>query len=256
MRLQMHANRERRVADTFVELADTLVDEFDVIDFLYVLTTRCVELLGVSAAGVLLADPRGHLQAAASSGEEARLVELFEVQHDEGPCLDCYRSGEPVVNADLGEASTLWPRFATQARAAGFVVTHALPLRLRRTVIGALNLFADTHAPLAPDERTLGQAMADAATIGILQHRAVQDGSQVSARLQEALNSRILIEQAKGVLAERHGIHIDEALSMLRNYAHTHDQLLSNVAHVVVEGTGEFTGQPGEAPGASTEPQG
>jgi hypothetical protein len=236
----MHTNREQLVADTFVELADTLVDEFDVIDFLYILTTRCVELLGVSAAGVLLSDPSGHLQAAASSGEDARLVELFELQHDEGPCLDCYRSGVSVVNADLTEANTPWPRFAAQARAAGFVVTHALPLRLRRTVIGALNLFGDAPGPLAADELTLGQAMADAATIGILQHRAVHDGALVSAQMQEALNSRILIEQAKGVLAERRGIQVDEALNVLRNYAHNHDQLLSKVARAVVEGTGEF----------------
>jgi GAF domain-containing protein len=228
------------VAETFVELADTLVDEFDVIDFLSVLTGRCVELLEVSAAGVLLVGEHGQLQPVASSDEAALLVELFELQSDDGPCLKSYRSGEPLVNMGVDASEVLWPLFAARVRAAGFVMVHALPLRLRRTVIGALNLFGASARPLADDELALAQAMADAATIGILQQRAVQRGEQVSAQLQGALTSRVLIEQAKGVLAERRRIHVDEAFAVLRGYARDRNLLLSELAAAVVNGTGDY----------------
>lgn len=236
----MHEMRERRLAETFVELADTLVDEFDVIDFLSMLTGRCVELLDVAAAGVLLADEGGQLQPIASSDEAALLVELFELQSDDGPCLQSYRSGEALVNLEVDASTAAWPLFAERVRAAGFVMVHALPLRLRHTVIGALNLFGASARALARDEVALAQAMADAATIGILQQRAVQHGEQVSAQLQGALTSRILIEQAKGVLAERRRIHVDEAFAVLRGYARDHNLLLSELAAGVVAGTGDY----------------
>lgn len=232
--------RERRLAETFVELADTLVDEFDVIDFLSVLTGRCVELLDVSAAGVLLAAERGQLQPVASSEEAALLVELFELQSDDGPCLHSYRTGEPLVNVRVDESEARWPLFAARVRTAGFVMVHAVPMRLRHTVIGALNLFGASPRLLADEEVALARAMADAATIGILQQRAVQRGEQVSAQLQGALTSRILIEQAKGVLAERRQIHVDEAFAVLRGYARDHNVLLSELASAVVQGTGDY----------------
>src|SRR5271155_4646029 len=129
------------LADAFVELTDTMVADFDVIDFLHVLTDRSVQLLDVSAAGLLLADPRGELRVVAASSEAARLLELFPLQNDQGPCLDCFRSGGPVAAADLAAAATRWPRFAAAAQQAGFAAVQALPMRLRDQVIGALNLF-------------------------------------------------------------------------------------------------------------------
>jgi GAF domain-containing protein len=245
----MYEMRERRLAETFVELADTLVDEFDVIDFLSMLTARCVELLDVSAAGVLLVGEGGQLQPVASSDEAALLVELFELQSDDGPCLQSYRTGEPLVNIGIVESEALWPLFAARVRAAGFVVVHALPLRLRRTVIGALNLFVDSAHQLTEGQVALAQAMADAATIGILQQRTIQRGEQVSAQLQGALTSRILIEQAKGVLAERRRIHVDEAFAVLRGYARDHNMLLSELASTIVQGSGDYPdlfARPGE----------
>lgn len=168
------------------------------------------------------------------------MVELFALQSDDGPCLQGYRTGEPLVNVSVDEAAVRWPLFAARVRAAGFGTVHALPLRLRRTVIGALNLFGTSARALTDDEAALAQAMADAATIGILQQRAVQRGEQVSAQLQGALTSRVLIEQAKGVLAERRRIPVNEAFAVLRGYARDHTLLLSDLAGAVVKGTGTY----------------
>ena len=233
---QSAESRQRRIADTFVALSDTLADDFDVIDYLCVLTARCVELLPVAAAGVLLGDHGGQLHPLAASDEVARLLELFEVQNDEGPCLDCFRSGTPVVNAGLDEAGTAWPAFAARARDSGYAITHALPLRLRDTVVGALNLFAATPEPLADADVDLGRSLAEAAAIGILHQRAAARGAAATGQLQRALTSRIVIEQAKGVLAERMRIHVDDAFTVLRGHARRHNLLLSEVASAVAEG--------------------
>ena len=192
---------------TFVELADTLVADFDVIDFLHVLTDRSVQLLGVSAAGLLLADPRGELRVVAASSEAARLLELFQLQSDQGPCLDCFRAGQPVDAEDLAAAAHRWPRFVPAAQQAGFAAVQALPMRLREQVIGALDLFRATPGALAPADRRVGQALADVATISLLHERSTRRSETLNEQLQTALNSRVIIEQANGKLAERPGLH-------------------------------------------------
>src|SRR5688572_20194752 len=164
--------RESVLARTLVELADTLVDDFDVVELLTLLADRCVEVLDVQAAGIMLAAPDGQLRVMASSSEAMRVLELFEIQSHEGPCLDCHRTGQPVANDDLGAAGGRWPRFAGEALAAGFRSVHAVPMRLRGTVIGALNLFRTESGEMAPADIDAAQAMADVATIAILQHRA------------------------------------------------------------------------------------
>jgi transcriptional regulator with GAF, ATPase, and Fis domain len=233
----MAMSRERALAEAFVEAADTLVDDFDVIDFLHTLAERCVQLLGIDAAGLMLADQYGTLHASAASSENARLLELFELQADAGPCVDCYRSASPVVNADLYANLARWPRFAEAARAAGFVSVHALPLRLRETVIGALNLFCAAPHRLSYADVRVGQALADVATVGILAQRDLQQADLIATQLQNALNSRIAIEQAKGVLAERHGITVDEAFVMLRRHARDDNLRMSDLARDVANGS-------------------
>jgi transcriptional regulator with GAF, ATPase, and Fis domain len=227
--------REEELVDAFVEAADTLVDDFDVIEFLHTVAARCVQLLDVDAAGVMLADQRGQLHASAASHENARLLELFELQGDAGPCLDAFRSGAPVVNADLQASQERWPRFAEAAQATGFVSVHALPLRLRATVIGALNLFCSASGVLSHADVRAGQALADVATIGILAQRSVYQAELLSTQLQQALNSRVTIEQAKGVLAERRGISLDEAFEVLRGYARENNLRLSDLARDVAQ---------------------
>jgi GAF domain-containing protein len=230
----------QRLSTTFVELADTLVADFDVLDFLHLLTTRCTQLLDVSAAGVLLADPVGDLRVMAASSEQVRLLELFQLQNDQGPCLDCYRSGRPVSVGDLSAVQPRWPRFTAQARQRGFSTVLALPMRLRQNVIGALNLFS-TGAALEPTDIQIAQALADVATIGILQQRAQRQADTVVTQLQTALTSRVLIEQAKGILAERLTITMDEAFTALRGHARAHHRHLSELAQAVVTGTEDVT---------------
>ncbi len=232
---------DERLAQTFVELADTLVDEFDLVEFLHLLVDRCVELLDVTAAGLMLADSRGRLQVMASSTENIRLLELFQLQNDDGPCLDCFHTGEPVNHPDLASANDRWPRFAPAATQAGFRTVHALPMRLRAQVLGAFNLFHTNRHQLDRSVTRIGQAMVDVATIGLIQERSLRHHETVLAQLQTALNSRILIEQAKGVLAERRGINPSEAFSFLRDYARNHQQRLTELAAAVVDGSTHAT---------------
>jgi hypothetical protein len=228
---------DERLAQTFVELADTLVDEFDLVEFLHILVDRCVELLDVSAAGLMLADSRGRLQVMASSSENIRLLELFQLQNDDGPCLDCYRAGEPVDHPDLATAEDRWPRFAPAAAEAGFRTVHALPMRLRAQIIGAFNLFHADPCQLDRSVTQIGQAMVDVATIGLIQERSLRRNETRIDQLQTALNSRVLLEQAKGVLAERHGINPGEAFTLLRNYARRNHHRLTQLAAAVVDGS-------------------
>ncbi|MDQ3276184.1 MAG: GAF and ANTAR domain-containing protein [Actinomycetota bacterium] len=229
---------DRQLAEAFVELADTLVDDFDVVDFLHQVTVRCAQVLGVSAAGVLLTDQRGALRVVAASTEQTRLLELLQLQTDQGPCPECFHTGQPISVADLSGTTSRWPRFAAEARQIGFASVHALPMRLRTDVIGTLNLF-DTQ-PGALDENTirLGQALADVATIGLLQARAVHHRETLAEQLQTALNSRIVIEQAKGVVAERRHLDMDQAFTLLRGTARASNRRLSELARAVVEGSG------------------
>ena len=221
--------RERALAEAFVTLADTLVTDYDVIDVLHQLTIECVQLLRVDAAGLLLSDQRGTLQMAAASTEQARVVELFQLQSDEGPCLDCYRTSRPISAPDL-RAMTDWPRFIAHTLETGYRSVHAVPLRLRNETIGALNLFRTQPGALRPDELRIAQALADVATIGILQERAISRREILAEQLQVALNSRVIIEQAKGVLAERGQLDMEEAFHVLRGHARSTQQRLSDVA--------------------------
>jgi transcriptional regulator with GAF, ATPase, and Fis domain len=233
--------REVTIAHAFVELADTLVADFDVVDLLHVLASRCVELLGVQAAGLMLADQRGQLRLMASSSEQSRLLELFELETDEGPCLTCFETGQPVADASLDQADPRWPRFGEQATAAGFRAVYALPLKLRTEVIGVLNLFSARSGPLADDDMRIGQALADVATIGLLQHRAIEHRQVLAEQLQVALNSRVLVEQAKGVVSERLQIGMPEAFEAMRAHARRHHERLSDVALGVIEGSVDTT---------------
>lgn len=226
----------RRLAQVFVELADTLVEEFDVVDLLQMLTDRVVELLGADASGLMLADQRGALQLMAWTVERARLLELFELQVEEGPCRECYVTGQAITNIDLSEAFERWPVFTPAATEAGFGATHALPMRLRGEVIGVLNLFTDDSVHLSADDIAVGQAMADVATIGLLHERTLHEQTIVSEQLQTALHSRILVEQAKGVLAARADISVDQAFTRLRTHARNRGLTLTAVASAVVDG--------------------
>jgi GAF domain-containing protein len=224
----------QRLAEAFVEIADTLVDDFDLIEFLHMVTVRTAELLDVSAAGLLLSDQHGQLQFMAASDEATTLLELFQVQNHEGPCLDAFLTRTPVVNADLREAADRWPLFAPRAAQGGFRSVHAIPLRLRSEVIGALNLFGVEAGALGPDDVRIVQALADVATIGLLQERAIHRGEVLTEQLQAALNSRVVIEQAKGALARIHGVGVDEAFELLRTHARRNHRRLSELAHAII----------------------
>jgi GAF domain-containing protein len=233
----MPMTREAKFARTLVELADTLVTGFDVVELLTALADRCVDVLDVEAAGIMLVAPDGNLRVMASSSEAMRLLELFELQSKQGPCLDCYRTGNPVVNQDLTLVNGQWPRFASEALAAGFHSVHALPMRLRGTVIGALNLFHVEPGEMGQADVDRAQALADVATIAILQHRATLEAQVLNEQLQHALNSRIVIEQAKGVIAERRHLNMEQAFSALRTHARNHNRPLVEVAEAVIDGS-------------------
>jgi len=228
--------REQRLAETFVELADTLVADFDVVEFLHTLAYRCVELVSVQAAGLMLADQRGELRVVAASDEQARLLELFELEADQGPCVACYHAASPVADIHLDPADGRWPAFTERALAAGFRAVHALPLRLRSDVIGVLNLFGTAPVALDAQNIQVAQALADVATIGLLQERAIRQREILAEQLQGALNSGVLIEQAKGVLAERLGLDMDAGFRVLREHARRTNRRLTDVARDVITG--------------------
>lgn len=238
----MPMTSRERLAEVFVEVADTLVDDFDLVEFLRTVTARAAELVNVTAVGLLLADPDGQLQFMAASDERTRLLELFQLQHHEGPCLDSFTTGSPVVNADLRMASDRWPVFAPHAAELGFRSVHALPLRLRDRVIGALNLFGSDAGPLSPDDVRIVQALADVATIGLLQEQAIHRAEILTEQLQGALNSRVIIEQAKGALARTHGIDVGQAFELLRRYARNHNRKLVDVARTVLTDPADLPG--------------
>lgn len=236
------AGREGRLAGAFVRLADTMVDDFDVIDFLESLAGYCVELIDATAGGILLIDQRGALRVAAASSEAARLMELFELQNGEGPCRDCCQTGQAVSAPDLAVAASRWPEFSARANEVGFSAVFALPLRLRGNVIGALNLFYAEPGPLRQEQAALAQALADVATIGILQERAIRERELLAEQLQTALNTRVVIEQAKGVIAERNGLDLDAAFTLLRSTARDRQRRLGDLARDVVHGTEDIGG--------------
>ena len=225
---------EQRLAKIFVEVADTLVDEFDVIEFMQMLAHRTAGLIDDATVGLLLSDERGLLQFVAASDETTRLLELFQLQWHDGPCLDAFRTGEPVVNADLRAAGDRWPQFGPYASAGGFRSVHAFPLRLRSEVIGAMGVFGTRTTLLDDADVQIVQALADVAAIGLLQERTIHRGEVLSEQLQGALNSRIVIEQAKGAVAQARQVSVDDAFQLLRAHARRTNQRLGDVARAVV----------------------
>ena len=240
------------LADTFVDLADTMVADFDVIDFLHLLSDRAVQLLGASAAGVMLADPRGQLRLVAASSEAVRLLEISQLEGEEGPCLETIRTGQPITEPDLRQAQHRWPRFSPAALQAGFASVHALPMRLRDQILGGLNLFRAQPGRFDPADMRIGQALADTATIGLLHERNLRRAEVVGEQLQAALNSRIVIEQAKGKLAERLGLDMDTAFATLRQYARDHNLRLSDLSQSFIDS--DPAGFPGLTPPAQHRP--
>ena len=238
---------QAKLTDGLVEMADTLVADFDLIDFLHQLTERCVQLLDVSAAGLLLTDQRGTLRFTAASTEQTRLLELFQLQVDEGPCLDCFHSGQPVSASDLAVAAVRWPQFAPAAVNTGFAAVAALPMRLRDEIIGALNLFDTQPDTVTAEKQRIGQALADIATIGILQHRAIRSRDILTQQLETALHSRVIIEQAKGVIAEREGLDPGQAFERLRATSRAHGRPLAEFAQAIVDGSDQLP-RTGSAP--------
>ncbi|MGD9701156.1 MAG: GAF and ANTAR domain-containing protein [Acidimicrobiia bacterium] len=230
-------SREAVLARTMVELADTLVDDFDIVDLLTTLADRCVAVLDIAAAGIMLAGADGELRLMTSSSETMRVVELFELQSQEGPCLDCYRTGSAVVNHDLATSNGRWPRFAPVAVEAGFRAADAIPMRLRGDVIGALNLFRSETGSLSDSDVAVAQALADIATIAILQHRTAVEAQVLNAQLTNALSSRIVVEQAKGMVAEHGQLPMEQAFERLRHHARSHNLLLADLARDIIAGT-------------------
>jgi transcriptional regulator with GAF, ATPase, and Fis domain len=222
-----------RLATVFVEVADTLVDEFDLIEFLQMLAQRVAALFDTGEVGLMLADHRNRLNFVAASDENARLMELFQLQYDDGPCLDAFRSARPVTNVNLAAAMKQWPKFAPRASEAGFRSVHAFPLRLRKEVIGAMSVFGSA-TELDDADTQIVQSLADVAVIGLLQERAIRRGEVLTEQLQAALNSRIVIEQAKGVVAQARAVSPDEAFELIRGHARRHHRRLGDVANTIV----------------------
>jgi|GEM_PF-43363 len=223
-------------ATTFVEIVDTLVNDFDVIDVLTQLTSRCMDLLNVEAAGILVADATGHLRVVGASSEQIQLLELFQLQNDQGPCLDCYTTGETVAAPDL-TAPTPWPAFAAQSVAAGYRSVCAIPLHRNSVTLGCLNLFMSNSGPLAPTDIALAQALADVASIAIVQNHANQQTGDRDNHLHHALDSRITIEQAKGMIAEHFTVDMHNAFEILRSHARATGHSLTGIADQLVAGT-------------------
>jgi GAF domain-containing protein len=222
------------LADLFVKVADTLVDEFDLVDFLHDLVGHVAELSDVPAVGLMLTDARGELRHLVGSTQDVEALEVTQLTVQEGPCLDCFRTGQRVTHGDLRSAAERWPRFAGYAVEVGFLAVSTFPMRLRDDVIGALNLFGRSTGPLADDVRNVVQALADVATIAILQERAVTRADVLASQLEFAFNSRVVVEQAKGAIARTLNISVDEAFERLRRHARDQRAPLTEVAREVL----------------------
>ncbi len=231
----MPAISTERLAEVFVEVSDILVEEFDLIDFLSSITTHVAQVSGTAAVGLLLADHRGHLQFMAASEESARLLELFALQNDQGPCRDCFATGKPVLVGDLDTTHERWPVFTPRALSSGFRSVSAIPMRHGGSIIGTVNLFGLRAEQISLQDARIVEALAHVATIGILQEQAMRRSEVLTEQLQNALNSRIVIEQAKGALAQVRQVDIDTAFALLRDYSRQRGLRLVNVAAAVVD---------------------
>ena len=225
-----------RLAEVFATLAETLVAGQDVLDLLSELVDACVELLDVDAAGVLLADDKGRLRTVAASDEQARMLELFQLQAEDGPCPECYRTNDTVTSLDLQLDGHRWPRLVPYALSLGYRAVHARPLRSRETVIGALNLLSLNAGPLPRDDQEIARSLASVATLSILRDRQVADHVELNSQLRSALQSRVVIEQAKGILAERSALDLGAAFGLIRGHARRHQTRIGDVAHQIVSG--------------------
>lgn len=228
------ARRERDIIQAFVDLSNQLVDDYDVVDMLARLTTNCAEILDIGSAGLLLADRKGVLHLVASSSERTQHLEVFQLQRQEGPCLDCFRDGETVIASDPETIEARWPQFHRVAESVGFASVHALPMRLRSTVLGTLGLFGEARGRLTDEDLALAQALVHVACVALVNEKAAADQATVTRQLQHALSSRIVVEQAKGVIAHTGGLGMDDAFAILRGYARDHGRRLSEVAAMVV----------------------
>lgn len=226
--------RERQLTAAFVTLADTLVADYDVVDLLQTLVDTCSELLDASAAGIMLADNAGELAIVASTSEKSRVVEMMQLSSGSGPCVECFRTGSPVTVSDIAELGDLWPDFRESALEQGYHSAHGVPLRLRGKVIGTLNLFRTRTGVMSNEDMSVAQGLADVATIGILQERTIREADTAKQQLQHALDSRVLIEQAKGVIAYTRDVDMDAAFRTLRNHARSNNLNLRDVAELVV----------------------
>lgn len=227
-------SRAGRVSAAFVKIADTLVADYDVFDLLHTLVDESVGILDAAAAGLVLLDPDGDLQVMASTSEESQLVEVLQLEAGAGPCVDCYRTGAVVTIDDIAAQGSRWPLFQSSALSQGFRSLHAVPMRLRSRTIGALNLFGHEVGPLTADDAAIAQAFADVATITLLQERAARESALINEQLQRALNSRILIEQAKGVIAHTSNVDMNAAFALLRGYARAHNQTIYETADKII----------------------
>ena len=234
MEFTTHASR---VSAAFVRIADTLVDEYDVLDLLHTLVDECVGLLDATAAGLMLAGPDGVLQVLASTSEESRLIEVLQQETGAGPCVECYATGVPVTIRDIAGTGDRWPKFKDEAAAQGYQSVHAFPLRVRGKTIGAMNLFRTETGEMSEEDVAIGQALADVSTVSILQERTLRESATVNDQLQRALNSRILVEQAKGMIAHNSNITTDEAFQVLRAHARSHRTNLKDTAAAVLDRT-------------------
>jgi GAF domain-containing protein len=229
--------RETRLNAAFVKLADTLIDDYDIVDLLHTLVEECTSIFDIQAGGLMLADSDGQLQLVASTSERADLVEIMQLNAGQGPCVDCFKTGHPVAIADIANSGDRWPDFRDEALKQGFRSIYATPLRLRGQTIGTLNLLSATVGELNERDALAAQALSDVATIGILQERLIKERGVVADQLQRALDSRVLIEQAKGVLSETASINVDEAFGAMRAYARSHNLRLHDVAEAIVRRT-------------------
>ena len=231
------ASREPKLNAAFVKLADTLIADYDIVDLLHTLLEECMGLLDTQAGGLMLADATGTLQLIASTSEQADFVEIMQLNAGSGPCVECFTTGASVAVADIDKHGGKWPEFRAAALHMGYLAIHAVPMRLRGNILGTMNLFRTSVGELTSSDAAVAQALADVATIGILQERSIRETNLVSEQLQRALDSRILIEQAKGVLSETRSIDMNEAFNALRSYARSHNLSLRAVAGHVVDRT-------------------
>lgn len=229
--------REGLVLDAVVSLVDSLLDDFDVVEMLTELTERCADLLGVGAAGFLLADPLGQLRLVAATSKQTRELELLQLHVDEGPCVECYAGGQPVSVTDLRTELGRWPRFVPAALQAGVVSVHALPMRAAGIVLGSLGLFGNHAGRLNESDLLLGQTLAHVACVAILQEHAPTPAT-VIPQLRSALANHVVVEQAKGYLRERVDISVDDAFAVQRRYARTHGEHLTDVARQLMSDPG------------------